>query len=181
MGKLYCGKAMDDRVGLAIMSQLLEEVDSSDLKYDLHLVSTVQEEIGLMGAASLFKQGDFQLCIALECGQAGDIPTVEERDMPVKLGEGPILVHKDSMVHYSRSIIQRLREVAEREDIPVQDAVFSGFGSDGAALIRQGVPTALIAPPTRYTHSPFEMVHEDDLRAAVMLLKSFLTKCDDAQ
>jgi len=43
-----------------------------------------------------------------------------------------------------------------------------------AELIRQGIESALIAPPMRYTHSPFETVHEDDLRKMVQLLKAFL-------
>jgi len=174
MGKLICGKALDDRVGLAVLSQLLEILDRDKLAYDLWYASTVQEEIGLVGAASLFRERGFDFCLVLDCGQAGDIPLVEERDMPVKLGRGPVLVHKDSYVHYARPLISRLAAVAREADIPIQNAVFNSYGSDGAELVRQGVPAALLAPPTRYTHSPFEMVHEEDLAAMVALLRAFL-------
>ena len=47
----------------------------------------------------------------------------------------------------------------------VQPAIFQNFASDGEAFIRRGVETALVAFPTRYTHSPFEMVDERDLTA----------------
>ena len=65
--------------------------------------------------------------------------------------------------------------MAERAGIPVQHAVFERFGSDGAALLQQGIPTALVALSTRYTHSAFEMVDERDIDATLRLLRAFLT------
>lgn len=56
----------------------------------------------------------------------------------------------------------------------MQRAVFQYFGSDGAALIKRGVDSALLAYPTRYTHSPFETVVESDLEHAVALLVAFV-------
>jgi putative aminopeptidase FrvX len=174
LGRLICGKAMDDRMGLAVMDELLRSSEMGGLQYDLYLASTVQEELGMVGARSLSQVADFDLALCLDCGMAGDIPLVDERDMPVKLGGGPVLVHKDAYVHYSPRLTATLGAVAEKAGIPVQHAVFPSYASDGAELIRQGIETALIAPPMRYTHSPFETVHEDDLRKMVQLLKAFL-------
>jgi putative aminopeptidase FrvX len=81
---------------------------------------------------------------------------------------------KDNYVHYSRPLTLSLRSVAEAKGIPVQLAVFPSYASDGLELIKAGIETALIAPPARYTHSPFEMTHEDDLMLAVDLLQAFL-------
>ena len=81
-----------------------------------------------------------------------------------------MLVHQDSSCHYSRRLIARLVELAARHAIPVQQAIFQNYGSDGASLIRRGVETALLTYPTRYTHSPIETVDEGDLRACVDLL-----------
>jgi endoglucanase len=80
------------------------------------------------------------------------------------------------MCHYSRRLSDALIEVAHRNAIPVQPAVFQHFGSDGAALIRRGVDSALLTYPTRYTHSPFETVDESDLEQAVALLVAFVTQ-----
>ena len=60
-------------------------------------------------------------------------------------------------------------------DLPVQQSIFPGFGSDGAALIRAGIPTALLAIATRYTHSAFEMADERDVDGALALLRAFVT------
>ena len=40
--------------------------------------------------------------------------------------------------------------------------------------MRADVPTALVAFPTRYTHSPFEMGHLADIEALVELLVAFV-------
>ncbi len=175
LGSRIYGKAIDDRVSLAIMTLLLDQVDPADLKYDLYFAATIQEEIGLAGANSLRADVDADLAIALDNGLVGDIPTVSERDMPTVLGGGPTLVHKDHYVHYDYNLIWRIAAVAERAGVPVQHAVYQQFGSDGAALIRQGIPAALLAPATRYTHSAFEMIDERDVEHTLNLLTAFVT------
>ena len=59
--------------------------------------------------------------------------------------------------------------------IPVQTAVFPNFASDGREWLQQGVPTAMIAFPCRYMHSPFETIQESDLDLTVDFLAVFLT------
>ena len=174
-GNRVVGKAVDDRFALAIMTLLLDEVDRSRLAYDVYLCATVQEEIGLVGASSLRADVDADLAIALDNGPVGDIPTVDKRTLPTRLGGGPALVHKDGRAHYSQQIIWALADIAERCEIPVQHGVWEFFGSDGDALIQQGIPTALIGLSTRYTHSPFEMYDLRDFDNALRLVKEFVT------
>lgn len=175
LGRRLHGKAVDDRVALALMTHLLGGLDRSSLCYDLSLAATVQEEIGLVGATSLGHRGDFDLAIAIDNGPIADYPGVDEREMPVRLGRGPTLVYKDTWAHYDRRVIDRLLTVASTHAIPTQQSIFPGFGSDGAALIRAGIPTALLAIATRYTHSAFEMADERDIEAALALLRVFVT------
>lgn len=175
LGSRYVGKAIDNRVSLALMTHLLMELDLSQLTYDLTVAATVQEEIGLVGAQSLGGPEHYDLAVAIDNGPIADYPGTNEGDLPVRLGQGPTLIYKDAMVHYDRRLIGRLMETAMRHGIPIQHGVFPGFGSDGAALIRAGIPTALLAIATRYTHSPFEMGDERDLDGALRLLKAFVT------
>ncbi len=169
------GKAIDDRVALAIMTELLEGLDPATLAYDLYFAATVQEEIGLAGATSLRADLDVDLAIAIDNGPVGDIPTLAHQQLPTALGAGPVLVHKDRYVHYHYDLLWRIADEAARQGIPIQHAVWENFGSDGAALLKQGIPTALIGLSTRYTHSAFEMLDERDLEAAIQLLRAFLT------
>jgi tetrahedral aminopeptidase len=169
------GKAMDDRAALAIATVVGEKIASrADLAYEVWIASTVQEENGLLGASSLTDECPFDLAITLDVGLTGDVPGPDKRDFPCRLGAGPIVVYQDASCHYSRRLSDAMVNLARAERIPVQRAVFQHYGSDGAALIRRGVETALLTYPTRYTHSPIETVDETDLEHAVALLEAFV-------
>ena len=177
LGKTHIvGKAMDDRVALAIATMAGEALARrDDLAYEVWLISTVQEENGLIGASSIFDEIELDRCVNLDVGLTGDIPGPDKRDFPSELGAGPIVVYQDASVHYSRKMSDELIAVAERTGLPVQQAIFQSYGSDGAPLFRRGVETALVTYPTRYTHSPIETVDENDVIALVDLLAAFAT------
>ncbi|MEX2425849.1 MAG: M20/M25/M40 family metallo-hydrolase [Thermomicrobiaceae bacterium] len=169
------GKAIDDRMLIALMTALLEGNIAENLNCSLYFAVTVQEENGLIGANALFQDLKPDVAIALDVGLVGDIPSVSAQTMPTGLGKGPIIVHKDSSTHYNRELLWEVVSTAESNGIPIQHAIFERFGSDGAQFIRHGIPAILLCPPTRYTHSPFEMVDEADLDATTNLLKAFVT------
>jgi putative aminopeptidase FrvX len=177
MGRLLVGKAMDDRLGVAVLVELARRISSAERRFDVTLALTVQEEIGMLGASSLARDGRaFDVGFIIDNGLAGDIPTVSEAHVPVRLGQGPALVHRDSSVHYSRRLIAEMHAVAKEHAIPVQDVVLFHYSSDGAHLVRQGMEALLVAPPIRYSHSPFEAVDVADVEAAVRLFEAYLTE-----
>jgi endoglucanase len=170
------GKAMDDRAALAIATLAGERLAGrSDLAYEVWLVSTIQEESGLIGAQSVFDELELDLCINLDVGLTGDVPGVDQRDFPSRLGGGPIVVYQDGSAHYSRKLSDRLIAVAQANDIPIQRAIFQQYGSDAAALLKRGVDVSLLTYPTRYTHSPVETVDESDIERCVDLIVHFVT------
>ena len=176
IGRLLVGKAMDDRLGVAVLVELSRRLAERAPRCDVTFALTVQEEIGMVGAGSLARDGrSFDVGFIIDNGLAGDIPTVSGAHVPVRLGGGPALVHRDSSVHYSRRLIGELRAVAERHGIPVQDVVLYHYSSDGAHMVRQGIETLLVAPPIRYSHSPFEAVDPGDVESAVRLFEAYLT------
>jgi endoglucanase len=174
LGSHFFGKALDDRVGLAAICEVVRRVPAAELGCQLTVAATVQEEIGVVGAAALAAREQFEAAIVVESGLAGDVPRVGEQAVPLRLGAGPALVHKDSLVHYDHQLTSRLERLAGERGIAVQHAVFGSFGSDGSSLMRADVPTALVAFPTRYTHTPFEMGSLVDVEAMVDLLVSFV-------
>ena len=175
LGEHIVGKAMDDRIGLAIMTHLLETLKPEELQCELYLVATVMEEMGLVGAASVPSQlPQLDMCVALEIGVCGDIPTVDEDEAPVRMGQGPIIRSKDGTTHYTHAMTERLIQAAKRGGIAFQRSI-AGGGTDGLEFLRAGVATGLMAPPTRYTHSPIEMVHPGDVLGCVELLRGLVT------
>ncbi|MEZ4708303.1 MAG: M20/M25/M40 family metallo-hydrolase [Caldilineaceae bacterium] len=162
-GQHVVGKALDDRALLAVLTEILRRVQRDQLTCELTLACTVQEEIGLVGASALVANEQFDEAVALEIGLAGDIPGVPYDAMPLHLGAGPLLVHKDALTHYDHTLTMRLEQVAQAANIPIQHAVFGSFGSDGAAFMKADIPSALVAFPARYTHTPFETGHLGDI------------------
>jgi endoglucanase len=172
-GDFYYGKAMDNRVSLALLDTLLSRLDRSRLQYDLYFGSTVMEESGLYGAQSINREAQCEYAIAIDTGLSGDVPGVDPRDVSTRLGSGPILIHKD-LYGYSFRLNNQLIDVARGASIPLQHAVHGIYGTDAGALLREDVAASALAVPTRYTHSPFEMVHAADLEMTVSLLLEFL-------
>jgi putative aminopeptidase FrvX len=175
LGDKVFGKAMDDRIAFTIMLGLAEMLEGADLACDLYLASTVQEEIGLRGAQSLARHG-FDVSLALDIGIAGDYPTLQKDRMPIRLGDGPVIVYRDSSIVYNVDVIKELRATAERNDVPYQHGIFEHYGSDSVAMISGGAKPNLIAPPCRYSHMPIEMVHLGDLENTVKLLYHYVTE-----
>lgn len=173
-GQHVAGKALDDRVPIAVLTEVLRRTPVAELRWQLTLACTVQEEIGLVGAAALAVREEYDAAIVVEIGMAGDIPGGALRTMPTFLGGGPILVHKDALVHYDHKLTQALEKTAHDAGIRIQHAVFGSFGSDGAAFMRADIPSALVAFPARYTHTPFETGHLGDMEDLVEWLCAFV-------
>ena len=175
-GQHVVGKALDDRVPLAVITEVLRRVPPAERRWELTLACSVQEEIGLIGAYALAarERGEFDAAIAVEIGLAGDIPGVGQNAIPLRLGSGPVLVHKDALVHYDHALTAALERVASAHGIPIQHAIFGSFGSDGRALQQADVPAAMVAFPARYTHSPFETGHLGDIEALTAWLCAFV-------
>ena len=178
LGRKVFGKAMDDRIAHTIMIGLAERLGGGEQTCDLYLASTVMEEVGLRGAQSLARHG-FDVSLAIDIGIAGDYPSLPKGRMPIKLGDGPVIVYRDASIHYNLDIIRELRATAERNGVPYQHGIFEHYGSDSIAMIAGGAKPNLIAPPCRYSHMPIEMVHLDDLENTVELLYRYVTEEHD--
>jgi putative aminopeptidase FrvX len=177
-GDYIYGKALDNRVALAILDALLERVDPAESAYELYFASSVQEEIGLIGAHSINRAIGARYAIALDIALSGDVPGVARHEVETRLGGGPVLIYKD-LYAYSAPLTDALADTAEEAGIPYQRAVFGIFGSDAGALMREGVAGAMLGVPTRYTHSPFETLHASDLERTVDLLAAFIRRRPD--
>jgi endoglucanase len=174
LGKRIVGKAFDDRLMLAVIELLLERLDRSALTVDLWVAATVQEENGCHGAQVLAANERFDAVIALEVGLCDDVP-LARAGFGTKLGAGPLIVHEDMQVAYDQALSWRLVDAANRAGVPFQQAAFTLYGTDGRAFLDAGSPSAVLAPPVRYTHTTFEMADVADVEATVALLEAFVS------
>ncbi len=177
LGKdVVMGKAFDNRAGCATMIEIMRLLKKTDCT--VYAVGTVQEEVGLRGAATAAFGVDPDLAIVLDVTIAGDVPGVREFDTSVKMGKGPALTISDSGLITHPKILRWFRDTAEEEKIAVQ--LESGLmGSTDAARIsitRQGIPSGTISIPTRYIHSPVGMLSLFDIENSAKLAAAAIQK-----
>jgi len=163
------GKAFDDRVGCAVMVEIMKLLEKTDCT--VYAVGTVQEEIGLRGAATAAFGIEPDIGIALDVTVAGDVPGVREFDTTVKMGKGPAITVTDSGLITHPKVLRLLLDTAEENKIPYQLEAGLMGSTDAAriAMTRQGVPSGTISIATRYIHSPVGMLSLKDAEHSAKL------------
>ena len=172
LGDRVMAKAMDDRVGCAVMIEALKQMKNSP--HEMHFVFTTQEEVGLRGAGTSAFGIDPEIGISLDVTRTGDTPKAKK--MAVKLGDGPAIKIKDGGMIADYRVVNWMVRVAEKNKIPYQREILEGGTTDAKAIqiTRSGVPAGCISIPCRYVHSPSEMVDIKDVENATRLLVSML-------
>jgi endoglucanase len=166
------GKAFDNRAGVVMLIKTLKNVKSP---FTIYGVFTVQEEVGLKGARTSAYALDPDCAIATDVTIPGDHPGMEMKDAAVEMGKGPVITIVDSSgrgLIANRKVVKWLRDAAGANNIPVQVEVGTGGTTDATAihLSKGGIPCTSLSIPTRYIHSPVEVLDVRDIEAAVDLL-----------
>ncbi|HDQ06337.1 MAG TPA: M42 family peptidase [Candidatus Bathyarchaeota archaeon] len=174
--KVVLGKAFDNRVGCAIMIEIMRRLQKVDC--NVYAVGTIQEEVGLRGATIAAFQLKPDMGIALDASVAGDTPGVAEGEAPAKMGEGPVLTVADAGLIAHPKVLRLLIDSAKENKIPYQLETGIRGATDAAriALTREGVPSGVIATPTRYIHSPVAILNLDDVEKSVELVVAAIRK-----
>ena len=170
------GKALDDRVGCAVMIEALKRLQKTECT--IYAVGTVQEEVGCRGATTAAFGIYPDVGLALDVTVAGDTPGVKEVEAPTKLKKGPSLEIADALHISHPKVLKMLIEVAEENKIPYQLETGLAGGTDAGrmSLAREGVPSCSICVPTRYIHSPTSLVSLTDLENTVKLVVAAIKK-----
>jgi len=173
------GKAFDNRAGCAVMVETLKQLEKTDCT--VYAVGTIQEELGLRGAATATFGVDPDIGIALDVTIAGDTPGVREFDTTVKMGKGPALTVSDSGLITHPKVLRWLIDTATQNSIDYQLETGLLGTTDAArmALTRQGVPSGTISVPARYIHSPVGLISLKDAENCAKLAAAAVQKIQD--
>lgn len=182
--KRATGKAFDDRVGVLVAVEAFKRLAQQQPQADLYLIIASQEEVGLKGARTAAYAINPDVAIALDVTIAADVPGVEESKYISRVGKGPAIKVVDGKqatgTLANRKLIELLVKVAEEEKIPYQIEVATGGTTDATAiqLTREGVAVATISIPTRYIHSPVELLDLEDVYNAIRLVVAAIQRID---
>lgn len=169
---LLKAKAIDDRLGCAVLLTLLQEVPPVDTWFCF----TVQEEVGLRGAAPAAFRLDPAFCLVVEGTTAADLAEAPEEKQVCRLRGGAVLPFMDRGTIYDRELFERLRGEAVRRGIPWQTKHMVAGGTDAGRIhkMRTGVRTVGVAAPVRYIHSPVSTAAFEDMESVLRLSRAFL-------
>lgn len=173
-------KAADNRAGVFVLGALLKQLAGKGLAANLHVVSSVQEEIGLRGATTCTYAIAPDVGLAVDVAHATDLPGMNHKVMgEIRLGGGPVI---SLGANTNPRVLTLLEQAAAKGKIPHQRLAAPYGTSTDANIIqisRQGVATGLVSIPLRYLHTPNEVVSLRDMERTVSLLAHFVQLIDD--
>lgn len=169
---LVKGKALDDRIGCAVLAEALKEKYSCDLYGSFN----VQEEVGERGALVAAYGVNPDIGIALEGTICADMPNVPEDENATVVGNGPAISIMDRTSIFNTDISDSIMDVAKSFKIPYQKRRAIAGGNDAGAMVLSGdgAKVATISVPCRYIHSSVSVASIDDFENAQKLLINYL-------
>ena len=178
--KTYMSKAFDDRVGCAVVISALSSLGKRSHPNTLYGAATVQEEVGVRGAATSVDMVDPDIAIILESDIAGDVPGIKPDESSTKFAGGPSLLLYDARMIPNLKLRDLVIDTAKKNKIPLQFTTMEGGATDGSVihLHKSGVPTVVLGVPSRHIHSHNSIIHRDDFDNTVKLLKAVVQKLD---
>jgi endoglucanase len=180
LGPSLRGKALDDRLGVATLILLLKNAPQN---IDLLAAFTVQEEIGLRGAAVAACILDPDMGFALDCTPAMDMPVwdgSENTQYRAKPDHGPAIYIGDGATLSDPRLVGLLRATGDAYKIPYQLRQPGGGGTDAGAihLQRAGIPAVSVSVPGRYLHTAASIVRLKDWQNQLALMHATLSHID---
>lgn len=182
VGPSLLGKALDDRLGVATLIQLVKHAPPN---VELLAAFTVQEEVGLRGARVAGHALNPHLAFVVDSTPANDLPTWDDTENTrynARLGAGPAIYIADRATLSDPRLVRYLLELAEKRGIPVQVRQPGGGGTDAGAIhrARAGVPSVSVSIPGRYPHTAASLTRLEDWQNTLALLYAALVELTPA-
>jgi endoglucanase len=162
-------KALDDRIGCAILIDMIKE----NLPFDIYFSFVVQEEVGLRGAKVAAYQIKPDACVVVEATTACDILNVSEEKVVCQLNKGAVVAFADKGTIYDRKYVNSALQIAKFNNLKVQLKKMVVGGNDSAAINVSGfgVRTIALSLPCRYLHTAFSAISVKDVENTERLLR----------
>ena len=137
---------------------------------------TVQEEVGLRGAASMAYALDPGFAMVLEGTTAADLAEVEGGKAVCRIRGGVVLPFMDGATIYDAELFELLRNACDKRGIRWQTKTRVAGGTDAGRIhkSRAGVRVCAAAAPVRYIHSPSSVAAVADCEAVLSAARAFL-------
>jgi endoglucanase len=182
-GNFVTGRALDNRLGLAVLIQVMRELLNEEHEATIYAVASVMEEVGARGAQTAAAAINPNIAVALDVTHGTD-PAVTPKWSAIKLGGGPSIRLADIYWPTLQGCLtptwlkELVLQVADEAHVPYQVDVLSGTFLDSSTIhtVGRGVPSLGILIPRRNGHTPAEVACLDDVKNAVQLVVAFIRR-----
>lgn len=173
---LIKAKALDDRIGCAVMCMLSKE----DLENDVYFAFTVGEELGGTGVGAALERIKPDIALVLEGTTASDLCTQDEKDKVCKVREGAVCPFMDGGTMYDNSLYKHILSLAQKNNIKVQTKTKIAGGTDGARIQRsdKGVRCVALSLACRYIHTSSSIGSVEDMNCILALARLFVNSIE---
>jgi putative aminopeptidase len=167
----FTARALDDRAGDAALLLALAQMDPARLTHKVMFVWSMQEELGLFGAAAVARS------IGTSVHHAYAIDTFVSSDTPLELplfafaplGDGPVLRASDDGMIMLASERERIINLARDNHVQLQVGTTKG-STDAVPFVAHGAIGAQLGWPGRYSHSPAEVLDLNDVKTLARMV-----------
>lgn len=173
--KIFLGKAFDCRIGCAAVMDVLHQL--KDVSHNIEATLTTQEEVGERGMDTAIKNLNPNIAICFE-GCPSDDTFEQDYMIQSALKKGPMLRWFDRSYITSPRFMRYAIDLAHEKNIPVQESVRKGGGTNAGITHRYNIPTIIIGIPVRFAHASFGICSEEDYDNAVKLAVEIITNID---
>ena len=179
-GKTLKCKALDDRMGCAVLIEVMRRLKSEkiDAALDIYFCFTTREEIGLSGAEVVAERIRPDYALVFESTAVGDIADAPANKRVADLSHGAVISVADRGTIYDKALIDLAFKTAKAKNIPLQVKRYLSGGNDAAHIHKSGVGvrTLAISIPTRYLHSATCVAHLDDYASSCKIAYELLSE-----
>lgn len=169
----YTARGLDDRVGTTALIMALRGMKPADFKHRVVFAWSVQEEIGLNGAAAFARRfgAGAKRIYSVDTFVSSDTPLESPHFAYTPLGAGPVLRSIENSGMVMPDELARNKRIAKKAGVTAQVGQTQG-GTDGTTFTYWGVPNAGLSWPGRYSHGPAELMDLRDALQLVTLIKA---------
>lgn len=177
-GRLWVGKALDNRSGCALAVEVLNRLQNESHPNVVYAGATVQEEVGLRGAATLAELVKPDIALAIDVGVSMDTPGLESLQIPCDMDKGPMVVLLDASMVPHPGLRNLVLNTARELQIPVQTEITMGGGTDGGRFHMNGIgcPSIALGFATRYIHTHSAIMSRRDFEQTAELVTEVIKR-----
>lgn len=182
-GDFVCTRAADCRALCAVIIETLKELKAEDIHGEIVAVFNILEETTVKGISGATNKYPCEYGLFLDTIPCGDVPDVDfGKELPVALKKGPVLLHSQLFMGLGLragshpKLVEAVRNAAEKTGANHQEFAFNGAGyvTDAVGAVLTGMAVVTLALPRRYSHSPVELFHMNDICDTQKTVEEFL-------